>query len=89
MRIAAEHHKVKSQTSGRRTCAFSNWHLDWRMAHALSASLDSSYMEYFSAIVRGLSTKEAERRIPATPEDKRYPTKVLDSHAGTDPWCLR
>jgi SEC-C motif len=49
------------------------------LADALAASLDSSYLEYNSADCSGTSTKEAERRIAAIPEDKRYFTRVLDS----------
>src|ERR1039458_2780547 len=49
------------------------------LADALSASLDSSYLEYITADCSGMSTKEAERRIAAIPEDKRYLTRVLDS----------
>ena len=49
------------------------------LAGALAESLDSSYLEYFTAACSGRSTKEAERRIAAIPEDKRYLTRVLDS----------
>jgi SEC-C motif len=49
------------------------------LADALTASLDTSYMEYLAAACSGRSTKEAERRIAAIPEDKRYLTRVLDS----------
>lgn len=49
------------------------------LADALSASLDSSYLEYITAACSGASTKEAERRIAAIPEEKRYLTRVLDS----------
>jgi SEC-C motif len=49
------------------------------LADALSASLDHSYREYFTADCSGTSTKEAERRIGAIPEEKRYLTRVLDS----------
>jgi len=42
------------------------------LADALSASVDASYREYFSAACSGRSTKEAKRRIAAIPEDKRY-----------------
>jgi hypothetical protein len=41
--------------------------------------LDSSYLEYITADCSGTSTKEAERRIAAIPEEKRYLTRVLDS----------
>ena len=49
------------------------------LADAFTASLDASYLEYFAAACSGTSTKEAERRIAAIPEDKRYLTRVLDS----------
>jgi len=49
------------------------------LADALTESLDASYQEYFVAACSGSSTKEAERRIAAIPEDKRYLTRVLDS----------
>ena len=49
------------------------------LADALAASLDSSYLEYITADCSGTSTKEAERRIAAMPEEKRYFTRVLDS----------
>ena len=49
------------------------------LADALSASLNAAYLEYFTADCSGTSTKEAERRIAAIPEDKRYLTRVLDS----------
>ena len=49
------------------------------LADALSASLDASYLEYFTTDCSGTSTKEAERRIAAIPEDRRYLTRVLDS----------
>lgn len=49
------------------------------LADALTASLDASYLEYFTAACSGRNTKEAERRIAAIPEDKRYLTRVLDS----------
>jgi len=49
------------------------------LAEAFTASLDPSYLEYFSAACLGRSTKEAERRIAVIPEDKRYLTRVLDS----------
>ena len=49
------------------------------LADALSASLDSSYLEYITADYSGTSTKEAERRIAAISEGKRYLTRVLDS----------
>ena len=49
------------------------------LADAFTASLDASYLEYFAAACSGRSTQEAERRIAAIPEDKRYLTRVLDS----------
>jgi len=49
------------------------------LANALSASLDASYRQYFAAACSGRSTKDAERRIAAIPEGKRYLTRVLDS----------
>jgi hypothetical protein len=49
------------------------------LANALSASLDSSYLEYITADCSGKSTKEAEKRIAAIPEEKRYLTRVLDT----------
>jgi len=49
------------------------------LADALSASLDAAYFEYFTADCSGASTKNAERRIAAIPEEKRYLTRVLDS----------
>jgi hypothetical protein len=49
------------------------------LADALTASLDPSYREYFTADCSGTSTKEAERRIAPIPEEKRYLTRVLDS----------
>ncbi|HKN16234.1 MAG TPA: hypothetical protein VJX47_04800 [Candidatus Sulfotelmatobacter sp.] len=52
------------------------------LADALSASLDDSYLEYYGAACSGRSTKEAEARIAAIPEEKRYLTRVLDSLDG-------
>jgi len=49
------------------------------LADALSASLDPSYLEYFTASCSGRSTEKAEKRIAAILEDKRYLTRVLDS----------
>ena len=40
---------------------------------------DPSYLEYFTAACSGRSTKEAESRIAAIPEGKRYLIRVLDS----------
>ena len=49
------------------------------LAEAFTASLDASYLEYFTAACSGMSTREAERRIAAIPEGNRYLTRVLDS----------
>jgi hypothetical protein len=49
------------------------------LAEAFTVSLDASYLEYFTAACSGMSTKEAERRIAAIPEGKRYLTRILDS----------
>jgi len=49
------------------------------LADALTASLDASYQQYFTADCSGTSTKEAERRIAAIPEGKRYLARVPDS----------
>ena len=49
------------------------------LGDALTASLNSSYLEYFRAACSGKSTEDAERRVAAIPEDKRYLTRVLDS----------
>ena len=49
------------------------------LADAFTASLDASYLEHFTAACSGMSTKEAQRRIAAIPEEKRYLTRVLDS----------
>jgi hypothetical protein len=49
------------------------------LAEALTKSQDAAYLEYFIADSSGRSTKEAESRIAALPEDKRYLTRVLDS----------
>jgi hypothetical protein len=49
------------------------------LADALSATLDSSYGEYFEASLTGRSTKEVEKRIGTIPEDQRYLRRVLDS----------
>jgi len=57
----------------------SDFQLTPGLAEALTASLDNSYREYFAAACSGRSTKEAERRIAAIPEDRRYLTRVLDS----------
>ena len=57
----------------------SDFQLTPGLADALTASLDVSYREYFGAACSGMSTKEAERRIAAIPEENRYLTRVLDS----------
>ena len=49
------------------------------LADALTASLDASYRQYFTADCSGGSTQEAEKKIAAIPEDKCYLTRVLDS----------
>jgi len=49
------------------------------LAEELTKSVDSSYLDYFEAAYSGRSTKEAESRIAAIPEEKRYLTRVLDS----------
>jgi len=49
------------------------------LADALAASLNPSYLEYFRANCSGRSTKEAEGRVAAIPENERYLTRVLDS----------
>ena len=49
------------------------------LADALTASLDDAYREYVTADSSGASTEEAERRIAAIPEGRRYLTRVLDS----------
>jgi len=55
--------------------------VEWtpELADELVKSMDRSYLEYFTAAVSGRSTKEAESRIAAIPEEKRYLTRVLDS----------
>jgi SEC-C motif-containing protein len=57
----------------------SDFQLTPGLAEALTACLDVSYREYFVVACSGRSTKEAERRIAAIPEDRRYLTSVLDS----------
>ena len=57
----------------------SDFQLTPGLADALTASLDVAYREYFVAACSGSNTKEAERRIAAIPEDKRYLRRVLDS----------
>jgi hypothetical protein len=49
------------------------------LVEKLFVSLDPSYLEYSAAVLSGKSTNDAERRIAAIPEDKRYLTRVLDS----------
>jgi hypothetical protein len=49
------------------------------LADALSATLDASYGDYIAASITGRSTKEAEQRVAAIPENKRYLTRVLES----------
>jgi hypothetical protein len=41
--------------------------------------MDPSYMAFIAAASSGKSTKEAEKRIAAIPEEKRYLTRILDS----------
>jgi len=49
------------------------------LAEAFTASLDSAYVEYFTAACSGRNTQDAEKRIAAIPEGERYLTRVLDS----------
>jgi hypothetical protein len=49
------------------------------LADALGATLDGAYKQYFMDDCLGKSTKEAESRIAAILEEKRYLTRVLDS----------
>jgi hypothetical protein len=69
----------KGEVKTVRTKDIKDFELTPGLAEALTASLDASYLEYFSAAGSGMSTKEAERRIAAIPEGKRYLTRVLDS----------
>jgi hypothetical protein len=69
----------KSEVANIRVKDLSVFELTPGLADALSASLDAAYLEYFTADCSGMSTKEAERRISAIPEGKRYLTRVLDS----------
>ena len=69
----------KLEVASVRVKDLSDFQLTPGLAEALTASLDASYLEYFTAACSGGSTKEAERRIAAMPEDKRYLTRVLDS----------
>jgi hypothetical protein len=57
----------------------SDFQLTPGLADALMACLDASYLEYFTAVCSGNSPTEAERRIAAIPEERRYLTRVLDS----------
>jgi hypothetical protein len=70
---------LQSEVQTMRVKDLSVFELTPGLADALSASLDSSYVEYITADCSGTSTKEAERRIAAIPEEKRYLTRVLDS----------
>ena len=69
----------KGEVKTMRTKDLKDFELTHGLAEALTASLDASYLEYFSASGSGMSTKEAERRIAAIPDDKRYLTRVLGS----------
>jgi hypothetical protein len=69
----------KHEVASVRVKDVSDFQLTPALADALTASLDVSYREYFAAACSGRSTKEAERRIAAIPEDRRYLTRVLDS----------
>lgn len=62
-----------------RTKDLKDFELSPGLAEELTKSLDSSYLDYIAAAVSGKSTKEAESRIAAIPEEKRYLTRVLDS----------
>jgi SEC-C motif len=69
----------KLEVASVRVKDLSDFQLTAGLAEALTASLDVSYREYFVAACSGRSTKEAERRIAAIPEENRYLTRVLDS----------
>jgi hypothetical protein len=69
----------KLEVASVRVKDLSDFQLTPGLAEAFTASLDASYLEYFAAACSGMSTKEAERRIGAIPEEKRYLTRVLDS----------
>ena len=69
----------KLEVASVRVKDLSDFQLTPGLADALTASLDASYREYFVAACSGSNTKEAERRIAAIPEDKRYLRRVLDS----------
>ncbi len=62
-----------------RTKDLRDFELSPGLAEALQASLDASYVDYWSVAYSGRSTKECEGRIAAIPEDKRYLTRVLAS----------
>jgi hypothetical protein len=70
---------AKSEVASMRVKDLKIFELTPGLADALSASLDASYSEYFTAACLGLSTKEAELRIAGIPEEKRYLTRVLES----------
>jgi hypothetical protein len=69
----------KLEVASVRVKDLSDFQLTPGLADALTASLDASYREYFVAACSGSNTKEAERRIAAIPEGRRYLTRVLDS----------
>ena len=69
----------QGEVTGVRTKDLSVFELTPGVADALSASLDAAYLEYFTADCSGTSTKGAEARIGAIPEEKRYLTRILDS----------
>jgi len=69
----------KHEVASVRVKDLSDFQLTPGLAEALTAYLDASYREYFAAACSGSSTKEAEARIGAIPEDRRYLTRVLDS----------
>jgi SEC-C motif len=69
----------KLEVASVRVKDLSDFQLTPGLADALTASLDASYREYFTAACSGMSTKEGERRIAAIPEERRYLTRVLDS----------
>jgi hypothetical protein len=69
----------KLEVASVRVKDLSDFQLTPGLADALTASLDVSYREYFVAACSGRSTKEAEARIGAIPEEKRYLTRILDS----------
>jgi hypothetical protein len=69
----------KGEVESMRVKDINTFELTPGLADAFTASLDASYLEYFTAACSGRSTKEAEKRIAAIPEGKRYLTRVLDS----------